>query len=311
MRTLGVVMDPIGSIKPYKDTTLALLLEAQRRGFALQYFELGDLYLRDGVAQGRGRALTVRDDKKDWFTLGEARVLPLHECELILMRKDPPFNTEYVYATYVLERAELAGARVVNKPQSLRDANEKAYAQFFPQCCAPTLIASDMGALRAFAREQGEVVLKPLDGMGGTSVFRLRADDMNLSVVLETITASGTRYAMAQRYLPEIAQGDKRILMLCGEPVPYALARIPKAGETRGNLAAGGRGEGRELSERDRWICAEVGPTLREKGLLFVGIDVIGDYLTEINVTSPTCLRELDGIYGLNIAGMFFDKLGT
>lgn len=308
-RKLGVVMDPIGSIKPYKDTTLALLLEAQRRGFELHYLELGDLYLRDGAALGRSRVLTVRDDKRDWFTLGAEQVLRLGELELILMRKDPPFNTEYIYATYLLERAESAGARVINKPQSLRDANEKAYAQFFPQCCAPTLIASDMRALREFAREQGEVVLKPLEGMGGMSVFRLRADDPNLSVVLETLTATGTRYTMAQRYLPEIAQGDKRILLLAGEPVPYALARIPKAGETRGNLAAGGRGEGRELSARDRWICAEVGPMLREKGLLFVGLDVIGDYLTEINVTSPTCLRELDQIYGLNIAGLFFDAL--
>ncbi|MGH8529104.1 MAG: glutathione synthase [Nevskiales bacterium] len=308
-RKLGVVMDPIGSIKPYKDTTLALLLEAQRRGCALHYFELGDLYLRDGAALGRSRRLSVRDDKQDWYTLGEEQVLPLGELDLILMRKDPPFNTEYIYATYLLERAEAAGARVVNKPQSLRDANEKAYAQFFPQCCAPTLIASDMPALRRFAREQGEIVLKPLDGMGGVSVFRLRADDPNLSVVLETLTVNGTRYAMAQRYLPAIAQGDKRILLIDGEPVPYALARIPQPGETRGNLAAGGRGEGRELTERDRWICAQVGPALREKGLLFVGLDVIGDYLTEINVTSPTCLRELDQLYGLNIAGIFFDAL--
>lgn len=306
---LGVVMDPIGSIKPYKDTTLALLLEAQRRGCELHYFELGDLQLRDGAALGRSRRLEVRDNKQAWFTLGEEQLLPLGELDLILMRKDPPFNTEYIYATYLLERAEAAGARVVNKPQSLRDANEKAYAQFFPQCCAPTLVASDMAALRSFAREQGEIVLKPLDGMGGVSVFRLRADDPNLSVVLETLTANGTRYAMAQRYLPEIAQGDKRILLINGEPVPYALARIPQPGETRGNLAAGGRGEGRQLTERDRWICAQLGPALREKGLLFVGLDVIGDYLTEINVTSPTCLRELDKLYELNIAGTFFDAL--
>ncbi len=306
---LGVVMDPIGTIKPYKDTTLALLLEAQRRGCELHYFELGDLQLRDGAALGRSRRLEVRDNKQAWFTLGEEQLLPLGELDLILMRKDPPFNTEYIYATYLLERAEAAGARVVNKPQSLRDANEKAYAQFFPQCCAPTLVASDMAALRSFAREQGEIVLKPLDGMGGVSVFRLRADDPNLSVVLETLTANGTRYAMAQRYLPEIAQGDKRILLINGEPVPYALARIPQPGETRGNLAAGGRGEGRQLTERDRWICAQLGPALREKGLLFVGLDVIGDYLTEINVTSPTCLRELDKLYELNIAGTFFDAL--
>ncbi len=306
---LGVVMDPIGSIKPYKDTTLALLLEAQRRGCTLHYFELGDLFVRDGTACGRSRRLSVRDDRHDWFSLGEESELALGGLDVILMRKDPPFTTEYVYATHILERAETAGALVVNKPQSLRDANEKLFTQWFPQCCPPTLISRDLGRLRGFAREQQEVVLKPLDGMGGMSVFRLRENDPNLSVVLETLTDNGRRYAMAQRYLPEIAAGDKRILLIAGEPVAYVLARIPQPGETRGNLAAGGRGEGRALSARDRWICAQVGPELKARGLLFVGLDVIGDYLTEINVTSPTCMRELDQQYGINIAAMFFDAL--
>ncbi len=308
-RRLGVVMDPISNIKPYKDTTLALLLEAQRRGWELHYMEMTDLRLRDGRAEASSCALQVRDDNQDWFTLGEYKDAPLSEMDVILMRKDPPFDTEYVYATYLLELAEKDGSLVVNKPASLRDANEKIFAQHFPQCCAPTLVASDMKDLRDFVIEQGEAVIKPLDGMGGASIFRISGGDSNLSVILETLTEHGRRYAMAQRYVPEISAGDKRILMINGEPVPYALARIPAAGENRGNLAAGGRGEGVELSERDRWICSEVGPTLRAKGLLFVGLDVIGDYLTEINVTSPTCLRELDDIYQLNIAAGLFDVI--
>lgn len=310
MTTLGVVMDPIESIKPYKDTTLALLLEAQRRGFTLHYFEPGDLYLRDGQAHGRARDLAVRDDNDDWFTLGEtSRELRLCELDVILMRKDPPFDMEYVYATYLLEQAEREGAFVVNRAASLRDCNEKLFAQQFPHCCPPTLVSRDMARLRAYAKEQGEIVLKPLDGMGGSAVYRLRHDDPNLSVALEQLSERGTRTVMAQRYLPAIAQGDKRILMVAGEPVPYALARIPAAGESRGNLAAGGHGEGRPLTERDRWICAQVGPALRERGLWFVGLDVIGDHLTEINVTSPTCARELDAQFGLNIAGLLFDAI--
>jgi glutathione synthase len=307
--TLGVVMDPIDSIKPYKDTTLAMLLEAQQRGWSIAYMELGDLFLRDGVAWARTQALTVHDDAHDWYGLGEESVLPLGELDVILMRKDPPFDTEYIYATYLLERAEEAGAWVINDPASLRDANEKLFISWFPQCCAPTLVTRDMSRLREFVREQGEIVVKPLDGMGGSSIFRVAEADMNLSVVLEVMTQHGHKFAMAQRYLPGIAQGDKRILMIDGEPVPYALARIPAQGESRGNLAAGGRGEGVELSERDRWICAQVGPQLRERGLIFVGLDVIGDYLTEINVTSPTCMRELDRLYGLNIAGDLFDVI--
>lgn len=307
---LGVVMDPISQIKPYKDTTLAMLLEAQRRGWELQYLEMGDLSVRDGQAFGRSRRLSVRDDNSDWYSFSsEATNSPLTELDVILMRKDPPFDTEFIYATYVLELAEQQGTLIVNKPASLRDANEKFYAQYFPQCCAPTLISSDMGQLRAFHNEHRDVILKPLDGMGGASIFRIKPDDANVAVILETLTAHGTRYAMAQRFVPEIAAGDKRILMIDGKPFTQALARIPAQGETRGNLAAGGRGEGVDLSARDLWICEQVGPTLKAKGLLFVGLDVIGDYLTEINVTSPTCVRELDSQYGANIAGLLMDAI--
>jgi glutathione synthase len=302
-------MDPIVGIRPAKDTTLAMLLEATRRDYELWYFELGDLWIAAGEARGSGRPLAVRDDPTRWFELGERREMPLGELDVILMRKDPPFDMEYVYATYLLERAEAAGALVVNRPGALRDCNEKAYITWFPQCTAPTVIDRDMGRLRQFLAAQGKIVVKPLEGMGGTSVFVLGENDPNIGVVLETLTARGTRFAMAQRYLPGIVAGDKRILMIDGEPVPYALARIPKQGESRGNLAAGGRGVGVELSERDRWIAAEVSPALREKGLLFVGLDVIGDSLTEINVTSPTCVRELDALYNLNICAGLFDAI--
>jgi glutathione synthase len=309
-RRVAVVMDPIADIKPYKDSTLAMMLEAQRRGWTLLYLELGELSMLDGVCHGNVRALTVRDDESDWYDFGATAEGPLHElADVVLMRKDPPFDVEYVYATYLLERAVSAGALVVNAPDALRDVNEKAYISWFPQCCAPTLISRDMNQLRAFVAAQGDAVIKPLAGMGGASVFRVTTGDTNTSVIIETLTDQGTRYAMAQRYLPEISAGDKRILLVDGEPVPYALARVPAAGESRGNLAAGGRGEGVELSDRDRWICAQVGPALRDKGLMFVGLDVIGDYLTEVNVTSPTCIRELDAIYGLNIAAGLFDAI--
>lgn len=306
---LGVVMDPIGSIKPYKDTTLAMLLEAQRRGWQLHYMEIADLFLRDGKAWARTRDLKVHDDPHDWYGFGEEVTLPLGELDVILMRKDPPVDSEFICATYILEQADEDGAWVINDPGALRDTNEKFSISWFPQCCAPTLITRQISQIREFLREQGEIIVKPLSGMGGASIFRLREGDLNTSVVLETMTALGTRFAMAQRYLPEIAQGDKRILLIDGEPAPYALARIPAAGESRGNLAAGGRGEGVELSVRDRWICEQVGPTLREMGLLFVGLDVIGEHLTEINVTSPTCVRELDRIYGINLAGTFLDVI--
>jgi glutathione synthase len=311
MIKLGVVMDPIGSIKAYKDSTLAMLLEAQGRGWPIRYMEQGDLFLRDGRAFARSRALRVFDDTRRWFEWGEETTGPLSGLDVILMRKDPPFDMEYIYTTYLLERAEDEGVLVVNKPRGLRDANEKLYTAWFPQCTPPTLVTRAAGRLREFLAEHGDIVLKPLGGMGGESVFRLRGGDPNANVTIETLTARESRYAMAQRYLPEIAQGDKRILLVDGEPVPYALARIPAPGEFRGNLAAGGQGVGVPLSERDRWICAQVGPALRDKGLLFAGLDVIGDYLTEINVTSPTCIRELDKQYGLHISAMLMDTIAA
>ena len=302
---LGVVMDPIGSIKPYKDTTLALMLAAQARGWTLLYFELADLWLRDGAAYGRARPVRVFDDKARWFELGAPQVLPLSDCDAILMRKDPPFDFEYVAATYILERAEDAGALVVNRPRALRDANEKAFISWFQQCTPPTLIARDLSELRAFHAEHGAIVVKPLQGMGGSQVFVLRESDPNATVVYETLTRQGTAYCMAQRYLREIADGDKRILMIDGAPVPHCLARIPAEGETRGNLAAGGHGETRPLTERDRWIAAQVGPKLKEMGLLFVGLDVIGEHLTEINVTSPTGFQEITAQTGHDVALQF------
>ncbi len=306
---IGIVMDPIEGIKINKETSFAMLLEAQSRGWELYYMEMSDLYLRDGRSGARMRRLEVERNEDEWFRFIEEKDCPLDELDVILMRKDPPFDSEYIYATYLLERAEERGVLVVNKPRSLRDANEKLFTAWFTQCCAPTLVARDSKMLRAFLKEQGEIILKPLDGMGGTSIFRLKDGDINLSVVLEIMTQHNSQFVMAQRYLPEIAGGDKRILLINGEPVPYALARIPAKGESRGNLAAGGRGEGRELTERDRWICSQVGPTLKEKGLIFVGLDVIGDFLTEINVTSPTCVQELDRQYGLNISGLLMDQI--
>jgi len=306
---LGVVMDPIEAITVKKDTTLALLLAAQKRGWRLLYMEMGDLGLRDGAPQARMRELEVCDDPEHWFSLGAERARPLESLDVILMRKDPPFDIEYLYATHILEQAEARGALVVNKPRSLRDANEKLFTIWFNECCPETLVTRRADQVRAFLEQHGEIIVKPLDGMGGESVFRVAGHDPNVNVILETLTRRGSRYAMAQRYLPEIAEGDKRILMIAGEPLPYALARMPMAGESRGNLAAGGTGVGRELSARDRWIAARVGPELVRRGLVFVGLDVIGDYLTEINVTSPTCVRELDRIYGLDIGSMLMDRI--
>ena len=305
----GMVMDPIGRINIKKDTSFAMLLEAQSRHWELHYMELGDLYLRNGRAYARTRTLSVERNPEQWHRFTGEQEIALDELDVIMMRKDPPFDQEYIYATYLLERAESLGAYVINKPQSLRDANEKLFTAWFPQCCAETLVARDPKRLRAFLEEQGEIILKPLDGMGGTSIFHLRQNDPNLTVILETMTQYNCRYVMAQKYLPEIKNGDKRILIVNGEVVPYALARIPAQGETRGNLAAGGSAEGRKLTERDLWIANQIGPTLREKGLIFVGLDVIGDYLTEINVTSPTCVQELDSQFGLNIAGQLMDHI--
>jgi glutathione synthase len=308
---LGMVMDPINRINIKKDTSFAMLLEAQARGWELHYMELNDLYLRDGGAFARTRTLRVQRDAQHWFTFTAEQDLPLDALDVIMMRKDPPFDQEYIYATHLLERAENSGVYVVNKPQSLRDANEKLFTAWFADCCPPTLVTREPARIRAFLQEQGEIILKPLDGMGGASIFHVRLGDPNLSVIMEIMTQHSSRYIMAQRYLPEIKDGDKRILMVNGEPVPYCLARLPASGETRGNLAAGGRGEGRPLTASDLRIARRVGPTLREKGLVFVGLDVIGDALTEVNVTSPTCVQELDSEFGLNISGLLMDHIET
>src|SRR5688572_13763404 len=305
-----VVMDPIDEIKPAKDTTLAMLLAAQKRGWELWYAEQRDLWLRDGVAHGRARPISVRNDLHDWFTLDEARSRPLADFQVILMRKDPPFDMEYIYTTYILERAEEQGVLVANRPQGLRDMNEKVFTAWFPQCCAPTLITRDMADMHAFLREHLRIVCKPLYGMGGRSIFVVDRGDKNANVVFETMTEYGTRFAIVQKYIPDIvATGDSRILVIDGEPAPYALARIPHESDNRGNLAAGARGEGRELNERDRWLVSQIGPTLKARGMLFVGLDVIGGYVTEINVTSPTGVRELDKQFGTEIAGMLMEAI--
>ena len=303
-----VVMDPIGSIKIAKDTTFAMLLEAQRRGHRLHYVRPGGLSLRDGKAVAQAQPLEVKDDKAGWFSLGETTPLAFGPGQVVLMRKDPPFDDQFLYDTHILSIAQAAGALVVNDPQGLRDYNEKLAALLFPQCCPPTLVSRDAAELKAFVAEHGEAVLKPLDGMGGRSIFRAQAGDSNLNVILETLVGDGN-LTLAQRFIPGIKEGDKRVLLVDGVPVDYVLARIPQGDEFRGNLAAGGRGEGRPISERDRWIAAQVAPEMKRRGMLFVGLDVIGDYLTEVNVTSPTCVRELDAQFGLNIAGMLFDAI--
>jgi glutathione synthase len=304
---LGIVMDPIESIKIHKDSSFAMLLAAQAKGWELYYLQQEDLTLRDGHCHARMRRLLVEDNPTGWYEFLGEMTAPLESLDSVLMRKDPPFDMEYIYTTYLLEQAEQRGCLVVNRPASLRDANEKLFTSFFPQCCPPTLVTRQSAAIRDFARDQQDIIIKPLGGMGGASVFRVRQDDPNLSVIIETLTRHGREYTMCQRFIPEITAGDKRILMVDGEAVPYALARIPAEGETRGNLAAGGRGEGVPLSERDRWIANQVGPELKKRGILFAGLDVIGDYLTEINVTSPTCIRELDHQYELDIAGDLMD----
>lgn len=304
-----VVMDPIESVKTAKDSTFAMLLEAQLRGHRLHYVRPGGLSVRSARAVAIVAPMTVRDAQGDHFTLGDWFPLEFGPGHVVLMRTDPPVDEAYLHDTQILGLAQRQGARVVNDPQGLRDFNEKLAALLFPQCIPPTLASRDAKALKGFVQELGEAILKPLDGMGGRSIFRTHAGDPNLNVILETLTEGGRHLAIAQRYLPEIAAGDKRILLVDGEPVDYCLARIPQGDEFRGNLAAGGRGEGRPLSERDRWIAAQVGPLMRERGMLFVGLDVIGDHLTEVNVTSPTCIRELDRQFGLNIAGALFDRI--
>jgi glutathione synthase len=308
-KRIGIVMDPIQTITPKKDSSLAMLLEASRRKFDIFYFEQRDLRMVRGDALGRSRRLSVNDDNDGWFEFGSEQEVTLGELDVILMRKDPPFDMEYVYTTYLLDRAVLAGSLVVNAPQALRDINEKAYTAWFPELTPLTLMTRSLDDLRAFYAEHGNIVVKPLDGMGGRSVFVVRPADNNANVIFETLTENGRRFAMAQVYIPEIRAGDKRILLVDGEPVPYALARIPPANDNRGNHVMGATGKGQPLSDRDREICATVGPVLRQQGVLFAGLDVIGDYLTEVNVTSPTGIRELDRQFGLNIAGLMFDAI--
>ncbi|GGZ17892.1 glutathione synthase [Shewanella chilikensis] len=309
MIKLGIVMDPIKDINIKKDSSFAMLLAAQSRGYEIFYMEMQDLALLQGEAWAKMRPLKVQEDPTDWYQLGEATDTPLKELDVILMRKDPPFDTEYIYATYMLERAEEAGVLIVNKPQSLRDANEKLFTAWFSQFTPTTLVSSDPQRLRAFHAQHGDVILKPLDGMGGTSIFRVKQDDPNLGVIIETLTDYGQNYAMAQVFIPEITKGDKRILVIDGEPVPYCLARIPKKGETRGNLAAGGSGVAQPLSESDWAIARALGPELKKRGLIFVGLDVIGDKLTEINVTSPTCIKEIEAAFDVNITGMLMNAI--
>lgn len=308
MKTL-VIMDAIESIKPYKDTSFAFMLEAQRRQHELYYCTVQDMSFAQNRAIARVHPVQVSDQLTDFFHLSEAMNLPLTDFDIILMRKDPPFDSDYLYATHLLDHAKRAGVKVVNDPQALRDVNEKLFILQFPQCIAPTLVTAKADQIRRFWQEQGDVIIKPLHAMGGAGIFRLQANDPNVGVIIETLTNHGQHLVMVQSYLPEILQGDKRILLIDGKPAPFALARLPKAGETRANLAVGGTGIAQLLSERDLWICEQVGDRLKQMGLRFVGLDVIGNYLTEINVTSPTCVREIDAQCQVNIAGLLFDQL--
>jgi len=309
MIKLGIVMDPISEINIKKDSSFAMLMAAQERGYQLFYMEMADLAMVNGVAMANMCPLTVINDASKWFELGEAQDTPMSELDVILMRKDPPFDTEFIYATYMLERAEEQGVLIVNKPQSLRDANEKLFTAWFSEFTPETIVTRDAKRIRAFHQAKGDIILKPLDGMGGTSIFRVKQDDPNLGVIIETLTSYGQQYAMAQAFIPEITKGDKRILVVDGEPVPYALARIPMKGETRGNLAAGGSGVAQPLSDSDWAIARAIGPELKKRGLIFVGLDVIGDKLTEINVTSPTCIREIQAAFDVDITGMLMDAI--
>lgn len=307
---LGVVMDPISEIKAKKDTTLAFLLAAQCRGWSLHYMEQRDIYSKEGVVSARMKTLTVADDAHQCYEFAAEQEQPLAALDVVLMRKDPPFDMEYIYTTYLLELASLAGVVVVNDPRALRDVNEKFYTSWFPQCCPPTLVTRSARRILDFLHQETQIIVKPLAGMGGQSIFRMDVADPNIAVIIETLTHYETCFVMAQRYLPAIkAQGDKRVFLINGEPVPYALARYPAKGETRANLAVGGHGIGVEINERDRWICKQVGPVLKQKGLLFVGLDIIGDYLTEINVTSPTCVREVEAHSKIDISGQFLDAV--
>jgi glutathione synthase len=307
VRKLGIVMDPIETIKPWKDSSLAMMLEAQARGWQIFYFQLSDIFLDNGIAMGQFKTLTLYDDNEHWFDYGDAGHCRLSELDAILMRKDPPFDLEYIYCTYILEQAEESGVLVVNKPASLRDCNEKLFTRVFPQCCVAPLVSRDAEILRGFIEQHRDIIIKPLDGMGGQSIFRVQAGDPNTNAIIEAVSKHGQSQTMVQRYIPEIRDGDKRILLIDGVAIPYALARLPAAGEHRGNIAAGASTRGQPLSERDQWLCEQLGDELRRRGLLFVGIDVIGDYITEINVTSPTCIRELDSDFNINISADLFE----
>ncbi len=303
MIKLGIVMDPISKINISKDSSFAMLLAAQAKGWQLYYMEPQDLYVAQGIAKAKTYQLTVQRDNNNWYQLSEAADLELASLDVILMRKDPPFDMDFIALTYILELAERCGTLVVNKPQSLRDCNEKMFINWFPECTTPTVVSCDAAVIKRFWHEHQDIILKPLNGMGGAAIFRVKPGDANFNVILEMLTREGKEHIMAQRFIPEIKAGDKRILLIDGEPIPYSLARIPAEGENRGNLAAGGSGVAQAISERDRWICQQIAPVLQDKGLLFVGIDVIGDYVTEINVTSPTCIQELDKAFNLDIAG--------
>ncbi|HXK55078.1 MAG: glutathione synthase [Gammaproteobacteria bacterium] len=307
--SLGVVMDPIESINIKKDSTFAMLLESQRRGWNIWYMQQNDLFLAENRTSARMQKLSVEDNPGSWFSFAQQRTAPLDTLDVILMRKDPPFDMEYIYTTYLLENAEKLGCLIINSPSSLRDCNEKLFTSWFPQCCPETLVSRNHEQVLNFVNRYQEAIIKPLGGMGGASIFRAHAGDPNLNVIIETLTGNGRKFTMVQRFIPEIRAGDKRILMVDGQAVPYALARIPKPGENRGNLAVGGKGVGIPLSERDRWIASQVAPVLKQKSILFAGLDVIGDYLTEINVTSPTCIRELDAQFGLNISAQLLDSI--
>jgi glutathione synthase len=306
---LAVILDPLDQIKTYKDTTYAVMREAGKRGHQVFALMQGDVFLRDGVVSGYARELTLKDDAYDWYDASEPTAIPLKDFSSVLMRKDPPFDMEYVYSTYVLELAERQGAQVVNSPRAVRDYNEKLAIAKFPEFVTPTLVARNTDEIRDFIREQGDCILKPLDGMGGTGIFRVSPTETNLNAIIEVLTQEGARTIMAQRLIPEISKGDKRVLVIDGKVVPFVLARIPKAGETRGNLARGGTGVAQPISKREREIAEALGPKLKADGLLLVGLDIIGDYLTEVNVTSPTCMREIEDQTGFNSAALMVDAL--
>lgn len=309
MIKLGIVMDPIADINIKKDSSFAMLMAAQSRGYELYYMEMNDLYMEQGQAKARMQSLSVQNELGNHYQLSDEMERPLADLDVILMRKDPPFDTEFIYATYMLERAEEQGTLIVNKPQSLRDCNEKLFTAWFSDYTADTLVTRRSDKIREFHDKHGDIIIKPLDGMGGASIFRVKPEGDNLGVIIETLTNLGTQYTMVQNYLPAIKDGDKRILIIDGEPVPYCLARIPQGKETRGNLAAGGRGEARPLTDSDWAIARAIGPELKRRGLIFVGLDVIGDRVTEINVTSPTCIREIEAAFDVDITKMLFDAV--